>query len=620
MCTGCLFALELCSLIVCLKKDALLIRSAPHNLHAIAQNALLLRKVFINCLIVLLRAALQVRVSKMFSKHARPYDDSDLPPSRRFRHNAADLFLENTISGRRAATLFRDAADAGTQHVSDVASVRNKNAHRDLTRKLLRKCKWPKMYFASVRVWNRRRQQEERVEIPVLLPHEVLSSIAHRSDIGQMCSRTNLSPAALRHLQRAEQSMGEGKPILPIAVWLDGTPCNWDRSEGVETIAYSLPGVGASFRNLRLPFAVIMQKHVVTHATLDDLLDVFVWSLKHLGRGHYPARRHDDDPWHAGEAHRQRTANLPLPLRGLLVEIRGDWKCLKEVFRLPGWQEKRGCCWRCTANHETRRICSADAPWRTQRLGHWDMIARWDREGVTPSPIVAAPFFDLSLFVLDWLHVMDLGVTCDFLGNLFKLLLQHHPGNNQKERCEHLYRDMVDYYDRFGVESRLDQLTTKMLAKDAQPPKLRAKGAEARGVVDFAVEQSDRYLDPNDVIEGAARQAAHHLQSCYFCLHGDVFNHATMSENSRKFCILFAALEAASEGINWRLKPKVHLMQELCEFTDTNPSTNWTYRDEDFGGSMAGMARVRGGRGSARVVGLNVLRKFIAKHRLPSIA
>ena len=93
-----------------------------------------------------------------------------------------------------------------------------------------------------------------------------------------------------------------------------------------------------------------------------------------------------------------------------------------------------------------------------------------------------------------------------------------------------------------------------------------------------------------------------------------------MSENSRKNCILFAALEAASEGINWILKPKVHLMQELCELTDTNPSTNWTYRDEDFGGSMAGMARVRGGRGSARVVGLNVLRKFIAKHRLPSIA
>ena len=100
-----------------------------------------------------------------------------------------------------------------------------------------------------------------------------------------------------------------------------------------------------------------------------------------------------------------------------------------------------------------------------------------------------------------------------------------------------------------------------MLGKDGQPPKLRAKGAEAKGLVDFCVEQADQHLDANDALEGAVRQAAHHLQSCYFCLHGAVYNPATMSENSRKFCILPSALE----GVNWRLKPKVHMVQELCE-------------------------------------------------------
>jgi hypothetical protein len=81
--------------------------------------------------------------------------------------------------------------------------------------------------------------------------------------------------------------------------------------------------------------------------------------------------------------------------------------------------------------------------------------------GVTPSPILGCPFFDISIFALDWLHIMDLGVACDFMGNFFKLLLKHKPGHTQALRCQALFRDVVDYYERMGVESRLDNLTYK---------------------------------------------------------------------------------------------------------------------------------------------------------------
>ena len=56
-------------------------------------------------------------------------------------------------------------------------------------------------------------------------------------------------------------------------------------------------------------------------------------------------------------------------------------------------------------------------------------------------------------------------------------------------------------------------------------------------------------------------------------------------------------------SLRWRLKPKLHMMQELCELQTDNPSQNWTYQDEDFGGSMAACARVRGGSATAKVVG-----------------
>ena len=78
-----------------------------------------------------------------------------------------------------------------------------------------------------------------------------------------------------------------------------------------------------------------------------------------------------------------------------------------------------------------------------------------------------------------------------------------------------------------------------------------------------------------------------------------------------------ATFGAGGTAMKWRLKPKVHQMQELCEEALHNASRNWTNRDEDFGGSMAGFARVRGCKATAKVVGLNVLLKFQARHALP---
>ena len=44
-------------------------------------------------------------------------------------------------------------------------------------------------------------------------------------------------------------------------------------------------------------------------------------------------------------------------------------------------------------------------------------------------------------------------------------------------------------------------------------------------------------------------------------------------------------------------KPKMHLMIELIEYADlgTKPSNSWTYRDEEFGGSLKHLASGSGG-------------------------
>ena len=559
----------------------------------------------------------------MLSKRALPHDPQSVPASKRFRANAADLFLTNTVPARRAATLFADATAAGAQHVDDLAEVGRRplqNRHRDLLRRLCRRSKWPSLYYAKVRVWNRKTQAEEVVCVPVLLPHEVMSVIAAHSDMGAFASTAGMTQAAREHLAAAATQMGTGPPVVGLGLWIDGTPCNWDRSESVETFAYSFPGLTGGMAALRLPFAVILHKHCIARHTFDDLLQVFVWSLEALVTGVAPCTKHNGEAWWRTDYMRQRRAGQTMPVRGLLLEIRGDWKCMAEVFRLPSWHERDMCCWKCTANHVTRRDCSLQAHWRRERLNHWDMMERWMRKGIEPCTIVGAPFFDVKLFVHDWLHVMDLGVTCDFLANLFHLLLPYKSGSNQKERVKSLYRDIDAYYRRTRAESRLDTLTVDMLGKRGQPPKLRARGAEARGLVDFAHEQAQALLGATPE-EQTARQAAEHLRACYHNLCAEVFDHGSLKENSRKFCILYSALESTvpAESKRWRMKPKFHQMQELCEESTTNPASNWCYRDEDFGGSMSAFCRVRGGRATPQVIGRNVLMKFEARHPVPRV-
>jgi hypothetical protein len=115
----------------------------------------------------------------------------------------------------------------------------------------------------------------------------------------------------------------------------------------------SLPGhIGSP--NLRLPFAVILKRHALSPKTFDDLLEVFAWSMKWLSLGRHPHRRHDGSAFSSLDCKRARAASQPLRFRGVLVELRGDWACMRDVFRLPGWSGNR-VDYRCVSRFSLRR-------------------------------------------------------------------------------------------------------------------------------------------------------------------------------------------------------------------------------------------------------------------------
>lgn len=510
---------------------------------------------------------------------------------------------------------------AGTDHVSDlsrIASRTHNHLHRDLKRRLAKRSMWPKLYNVPVRCWSNRLQAEHIVDIPVALPHEMLDRISQYSDNGTFASTTRLTSQAREHFNKAVREMSEGTPVVPLGLWLDGTPCNWDRTQSVETMAMSFPGHTEA--NLRVPFTAVMKRHVVSPRTFDDLLTVFAWSLKWLALGYFPPCRHEGEPFRADEQYRAKTAGGPLRVKGVLVELRGDWACMKEVFRLPGWHGAAGaaCCFRCTATLQTMKIVGLDAPWRAERRSHWQLLDMWRQQGIQPSPIIGAPWFSSAVFQLDWLHVMDIGVTLDFLANAFLVLLRRYPQPTLRERTQAMFRSIQEYYKREKIDSRLETLTPNMLQQKAtQPPKLRARGAVARGLITYVQGETAAHCQDDVLEEATVKAAASHLFGMYANLSHDAFSHESLADHSRKFALLWRALEASTAEPFWRTKPKLHQMQELCEMLEHNPSLNWTYRDEDFGGFMAQLVRIRGGLATAKQVGDNALTKFFARHELP---
>ena len=58
----------------------------------------------------------------------------------------------------------------------------------------------------------------------------------------------------------------------------------------------------------------------------------------------------------------------------------------------------------------------------------------------------------------------------------------------------------------------------------------------------------------------------------------------------------------ASDDNLWKLKPKMHMVQEMCEVQSElpgNPREFWACRDESFMGVVSSMAHSRGGSATA---------------------
>ena len=333
---------------------------------------------------------------------------------------------------------------------------------------------------------------------------------------------------------------------------------------------------------------------------MQAIFAILAWSFQVLTAGFFPPRDHAGNPFLS--SWRTKSQGKSLNCTALLTEVRGDWEMYKNTFNLSGWSGTDNICYRCYASKETSRDCTSSAVRRSQRKTTLDHFADCITEGKQISALFSAPGLQIDCFVIDWLHACDLGVAQDFLGNLIYFLLDRFPGASKDKRLSSVFRSMQSFYRRCSVDNRLDTLTMGMLRKTdkktnkVSAPKLRASAGETRSLIPWSLEIAEALLDKSNTFENTIFQATLQLNACYSLLSRDLWNPQELAIAGQRFLLLYVSLsDSDPEGMFWRFKPKHHLFQELCEFDECCPSQNWTYRDEDMGGTVAAISRRRGG-------------------------
>ena len=163
----------------------------------------------------------QLPSDSMLSKIAKGHDSNAPPRVKRLRSNIVDFFMSNEIIANKTAELYEDAACAGASHVRHLRHLGHpEDRHRNVLTRLLKNSRWPKLYHADIRVYNRRRTEMHK--LPILPPHEFIETIfAH---VHERVRNKNELEASCHSLGFDAAGFGS---IVSRRSGIDRRACNW---------------------------------------------------------------------------------------------------------------------------------------------------------------------------------------------------------------------------------------------------------------------------------------------------------------------------------------------------------------------------------------------------------
>ena len=284
-------------------------------------------------------------LAAMLSKNSLPSHWDRLAPTEAFQTDVEDLFAANQVSAGRCQRLLEKAVKAGVPGMQGCKRpVSFKNAARNLKRRKMATTFWPDVYTFEGPVWDKKGAKTVMEDLAIWLPLELLCMMWDLG-VSEVCLSTERMDVQTKaHLEKLRTKFGL-PDLMGVGLHGDGVPNNYDRTESAHVVSINLPGVGGAFSRMRIPICVLPSQKMVQE-TMDAILEVVAWSLRHLQAGTHPECRHDGSPWNATDKSRSQKHG-PLGFNASLVEVRGDWDWYSKVFHFPYHSELDGICWLC---------------------------------------------------------------------------------------------------------------------------------------------------------------------------------------------------------------------------------------------------------------------------------
>ena len=345
----------------------------------------------------------------------------------------------------------------------------------------------------------------------------------------------------------------------------------------------------------RFVFTTI-RKSQLTSGTLDAIWKVFAWSMNQLVRGEW-----SDTDW-KGDPTGRGGEKLADNWRGALIQVRGDWEFYMQAFHFPQWNVGDIMCWMCRASNQHRdRLWTQfgpDAGWRQNMFTHATWIEYCLGKGKGVVLLTQIDGFVLGMVHIDVLHTVDQGVASHVIGNIFSELVDTFP-----DGISGLWSDMKKWYGKTKCQNKLTaKLTTDRMKTSAGYPKLKAKAAQTRALAPYALELAQKHNSGSDHDQYRVGVAQLLCRFYNILQSEDMFGSTEACSEVKTLCGQFLHMYGAlsREALRppvvrrWKMVPKFHLFQHLCEIQTQrkgNPRFYWTYADEDLVGHMKEIAQ-----------------------------
>ena len=484
-----------------------------------------------------------------------------------------------------------------------------------------------KPYYCSTTIKDSNGQHQP-AEIPILLPHEMVDAVYNASKLdfetrlfgeggrdacADFWERSREQTWFHRHSAR-RHILREPSNAVPVRLHGDDAPTF--KSTGIFVLQWCSVLCRLASWLSRFLIMCVPTSNMIEHVTLEPVFEAVVWSFQILATGGaFPRRDHLGREFAAGSHRKEKSDGIIAGgLLFITCQVIGDWKWLKEEFRLRYHYGTNECCWKCRAKKRQGGRVTAwnfglDAPWASMVRTHEEFMTH------LRSVLCKLPGFHVDCLLCDIMHLMMLGCLQWANGGVLWELATTYclwPGAasawkpRMKIRLEAAYEDFKHWLKAEHMESSQGIFTIGRLSMSAlhSTPMLKAKAGNGMKIsywlcnkVTRLADQKpgDHYLQVMALMMWGYCEMISLLHRSPLWLDDDTANKLMITREAALFANaeLSGLAIAASRNI-FPLKPKLHMVDHLCREAASNrlnPAFYWTFADEDFIGRMKSLAK-----------------------------